>query len=733
MGWLTETRDAVLAPTPVSQPALAWFTAAALAFLLVKGAVRRESVRRARASLPLVIGGWGTRGKSGTERIKAGLFHGLGHPVFVKTTGCEAMFISARPGLPAREVFIFRPHDKSSIWEQADMVEQAAGMGARVMLWECMALRPNLVELLEQDWMRDDLVTLTNAFPDHEDIQGPAGHDIATTISSFLPNRSVAITSEQEFLPFFRERARERETELDAVEAIEGDLWGQDLLDLFPYQEHPRNIALVARMAERLGVDRMLAVVTMAENVVPDLGVLRIYPEVRVLGRDLRFINGMSANERTGCITNWRRTGCDQVDVDREPDRAIVVVVNNRADRVARSEVFARIIVQDLSADAYVLIGTNLVGLRGYIVTALDAWLRDVHVRPEGVTRDEAHDRLAVWFARLRIARPSVPGLLARATMTFRGLGLAPGDTGPLATELEQLLGGAGLDPQRTLTEVRGSASLRAAWTTAQGAQVDPVGPPEVAGAPDPEEAWASWTAAVADQVLHARTRRAWDDGTLSDAMFHALYRELFLSRLRPIEDPSTSGDRIIVSVARSVAPGARVTVMGVQNIKGTGLDFAYRWVALGTVMPKLERAQGEDPIGRAAALRELLAFDDYGLVDSGTVASYLRTAPDDEDPDERGLRERVQAHAAGIHEARRHLLTAATARRWWMKVLDRVEKYLDPVDAVRRMFRARRTMSELRSHTVSLPAAAATMQELYARQKGGWLVKAVLALRRTR
>ena len=149
-------------------------------------------------------------------------------------------------------------------------------MGARVMLWECMALRPNLVELLEQDWMRDDLVTLTNAFPDHEDIQGPAGHDIATTISSFLPNRSVAITSEQEFLPFFRERARERETELDAVEAIEGDLWGQDLLDLFPYQEHPRNIALVARMAERLGVDRMLAVVTMAENVVPDLGVLRI-------------------------------------------------------------------------------------------------------------------------------------------------------------------------------------------------------------------------------------------------------------------------------------------------------------------------------------------------------------------------------------------------------------------------------------------------------------------------
>jgi poly-gamma-glutamate synthase PgsB/CapB len=330
LAWLGERRDAVLAPFASSQPALGWFAAGILASLLVRAAQRRESIRQARQKIPLVMGGWGTRGKSGTERIKAGLFHGLGYSVFVKTTGCEAMFISARPGLTAREIFIFRPQDKSSIWEQADMVEQAAGMGAQVMLWECMALRPQLVELLQQDWMRDDLVTLTNAFPDHEDVQGPAGHDIATVISTFMPCRSVAVTSEREFLPLFRERARERQSELDAVPAEEAELLGQDLLDLFPYQEHPRNIALVARVAERLGLDRMLAIATMAEFVVPDLGVLRIYPQVQVHGRFLRFINGMSANERTGCVSNWRRTGCDRIDVDQQPEQAIVVVVNNR-------------------------------------------------------------------------------------------------------------------------------------------------------------------------------------------------------------------------------------------------------------------------------------------------------------------------------------------------------------------------------------------------------------------
>lgn len=32
--------------------------------------------------------------------------------------------------------------------------------------------------------------------------------------------------------------------------------------------------------------------------------------------------------------------------------------------------------------------------------------------------------------------------------------------------------------------------------------------------------------------------------------------------------------------------------------------------------------------------------------------------------------------------------------------------------------------MRELRDHTISLADAAATMQALYARQKGGWLTK---------
>ena len=51
----------------------------------------------------------------------------------------------------------------------------------------CMGLTPAYVDILQRHWMRDDLSTITNTYPDHEDLQGPAGLDVATTITQFIP------------------------------------------------------------------------------------------------------------------------------------------------------------------------------------------------------------------------------------------------------------------------------------------------------------------------------------------------------------------------------------------------------------------------------------------------------------------------------------------------------------------------------------------------------------------
>ena len=120
-------------------------------------------------------------------------------------------------------------------------------------------------------------------------------------------------------------------------------------------------------MCEELAIERDVALKEMADRVVPDLGVLRTSPVCEIQGRRLQFTNGMSANERLGFLGNWSRTGFDRQDFKAEPGVWITTVVNNRADRIPRSRIFASVLVNDAKADRHFLIGGNLEGLMGYV------------------------------------------------------------------------------------------------------------------------------------------------------------------------------------------------------------------------------------------------------------------------------------------------------------------------------------------------------------------------------
>ena len=345
--------------------ALIWFVGAHL--------YANHMMHNVRRRLPLVLGGWGTRGKSGTERLKAALINALGYGLVSKTTGCEAMFLYAPPFCPLREMFLFRPYDKATIWEQYNLACLADQLGTEVFLWECMALNPSFVNLLQRHWMRDDIATLTNTYPDHEDIQGPAGINIPQVMTNFITTNGTLVTSEEQMYPILKAAADELGTPIRAVGWLEAGLIAPDILQRFPYQEHPFNIALVLAMADELGMARDFALKEMADRVVPDLGVLKAYPIASIEARRLEFINGMSANERFGCLSNWTRMGFDTHDPATTPGVWISTVVNNRADRVPRSRVFANILVADIRADRHFLIGNNLSGLMGYI---WEAWQR---------------------------------------------------------------------------------------------------------------------------------------------------------------------------------------------------------------------------------------------------------------------------------------------------------------------------------------------------------------------
>ena len=675
-------------------------------------------MERARASIPLSLGGWGTRGKSGTERLKAALFQGLGCEVLAKTTGCEAMLIHALPGRRAHEIFIYRPYDKATIWEQQHLLEIAARLEVDVFLWECMALRPGYVEILEQHWMRDAICTLTNAYPDHEDIQGPAGVDIPRCMVPFIPPGRHLLTAEDSMLPIFRQAAAERSTALSTVGYRDHALLAEDLLARFPYQEHPHNIALVLNLARLLGVGAEVALKEMADWVVPDLGVLKTYPEAPWRNRRLRFSNGMSANERTGFLNNWQRLRFDR---PAPPGEWVVTVVNNRADRVSRSEVFADVVVNDAAAHVHLLLGTNLTGLRGYIAAALAASTRRFVL----FHHDEEHLPVAQQ-AVLALARSR--RLLARVRLD---------EIGPsrLAEEAQAMASGLGVE--RTVSEALMGQVLAAAVSAgaarladlqtrvasilprALGAFSDALG----AHAP---EAMPFLTREVARHAAVVAWQRSIDASTAqsrtaAEAAFRELFAELFEASLIVLPNPHLSGDQVVDALAAACPPGFRVRIMGVQNIKGTGLDFAYRWIAYErttALAARLSRLHGEDALAVAS---ELARAEDAGVLDGPIAIDAVRAAATRESGDVRNSLIALAEQIATRH-AERLAALARVAQGHAGPITSAVERILDVYDGIRRRRRADQIVDELVDGQVSHERAAQDLRDLVKRQKGGWL-----------
>ncbi|QSQ23833.1 hypothetical protein JY651_02280 [Pyxidicoccus parkwayensis] len=717
--------------------ALGIFTAALFTVFLGETYVKRQRVRKARAQVPLCIGGWGTRGKSGTERLKAALFTGLGFDVFAKTTGSEAMFVHSAPGGAPTEFFIFRPYDKATIWEQKDMVELGARLGTEVFLWECMALQPNFVELLQNDWMKDDVATLTNAYPDHEDIQGPAGMDVATVITNFMPKGGRVVTTEDHFLPLFRRAAEDGGTALHHSAWWEAELIPEELLGLFPYREHPRNMALVATLGEQLGVPRSQALALMAEHVQPEIGVLKVFPSAKVRGRKLTFINGHSANERTGFLNNWVRTGLDVVHPETQPDRAVITVINNRWDRVSRSEVFARILVEDAAADRHVLIGTNLEGLQKYVRDALERYLQRAEVVAaedliDGADSGRPEARLTRELARLKIPRPTPLAFFERLKLYAHGAGLAAVHTPELVAAVESALGTA--DEHVAVGRVRSKLErevrplLEAALHEAP--EREDASMPEVLAPATKDEVCEHALYTLARLVVHARLRHALpragaDSGEVAafHRKFRHAYRDLFLEQLVPVDDAGATGDQVIDACARAVPPGLSVSIMGAQNIKGTGLDWVYRWMALDRVGSALEALRKGSAEARRRALESLESFADSGLVDAGLARVALpRLVQSAQTPEEAERLRRLAEKARATHEAKLAALKHTGTATFMQSVTRKVEKVFDYLDSVQRRRLSELLLEDLVAGRVSHARAALETRKLYERQKGGWL-----------
>jgi len=700
--WYFRIRDYFFSVYENTLPDLAVFATVLLLFFAGSRFIMSRIAIRSRRKLDLVIGGWGTRGKSGTERLKAALFEALGHSLVSKSTGCEAMFLYAYPFGKTREMFLFRPYDKATIWEQYDVVRLATRLSTRVFLWECMALGPDYVRILQHQWMRDDYSTITNTYPDHEDIQGPAGYNIPLVMTEFIPKKGNLVATEEQMLPILESAAGRSGTKFQSVGWKEAGMLAPDILDRFPYEEHPYNIALVLAMAKELGIDPDFALKEMADRVIADIGVLKEYPRARVRKRDLQFVSGMSANERFGALSNWRRMAFDSHDPQKEPGIILSTVVNNRADRVSRSQMFAKIIVEDFSADYHFLIGSNLEGLMGYIHESLHTYCQQITLQVDKIEKDKQPLQILEEMARRQRIPMSKDEIRSRLDAMITGLGMDSHDLPDDAV--------CHLDNLQEWLDNHGQKDVAAEIIADIRKQLGSL---------------------VSFQELYDEVKDAGQNiqVDLDERLHHLIYR-WFLQKIVVIEEYHATGDQIVNRICQQTPPGMLNRIMGLQNIKGTGLDFVYRWQAWETchrVCEKLTSSQGAD---FERALHELSTFQEYGLLSESHVEKSCETVRDSTI----AQAERYQAEIALILSNMKTVLATITpdlsgeakeksmVKNQSVKLINFIESMIDAGDAVRRRKRANRIYKDLTEERISGERAAKELKILNRRQKGGWL-----------
>ncbi len=659
-------------------------------------------VNKARKDLPLSVGGWGTRGKSGTERLKAALFNGLGLNVISKTTGCEAMFLHGVAHGKLKEMFLFRPYDKATIWEQVNLLRLSTKLGADVFLWECMGLTPAYVHILQRHWMRDDFVTLTNTYPDHEDVQGPAGYDIPKVMVEFIPENSVMVTTEEVMYPILKHGAKKLGTRSHPVTWIETGRVTNDILERFPYEEHPNNIALVSRLADVMGISQDFALRSMADNVVLDLGVLKTYPASSIRGRTLQYVMGNSANERLGAMGNWTRMGFDQHDLVHDAGTWITTIINNRADRVPRSKVFASMLVKDVAADQHVLIGTNVDGFMKFLNEAWQEHYANYTIwgsSEEPHTPEQAHAQCEQKARSSRIVY-SADILTARIRHMLRSIGI------------EEELDNAELnsDSLKSIIETHDKGEYLS--------EIDAR-----------YQAWKNELDGYQSIVSSLNI-----DKDKSNGRFIEFLKSSLLNRVLVVHDSMTSGEQITNMIADRTPLGFFTRIMGMQNIKGTGLDFVYRWQAWELCHAAGQKLYAKKPVMVAEGLQELKSFKEYGVLSKNYVLELL-----DEVADLKVMQSEL--FQAELTEIRNNLneqmasLEAVTASSEetgkkdnpvFKALVNTAEKMVDIGDAVKRRKKADLIYKDMAAQRISHNRAALELQELTKRQKGGWLWKSI-------
>lgn len=301
-----------------------------LGVLLLLGAIERLARDGARRAVPIRIHVNGTRGKSTVTRLIWGALTEAGIPTVAKTTGTAARLL-----LPDGSEQPVRRRAPASIREQMWVLRRAHRVGARALVAECMAIRPELQAVSERDMLASTIGVITNVRTDHTDAMGDTLEEIAASLSGTTPRNGVLVVGGSALVPAIERRARQAGARLIVVpaEPFPAAASASAVVTLSVDPSEPRwqeqNRALALAVTRELGIADGVALRGMAAAR-PDPGAVTT-GMLTLGGRTMPFLDATAANDPESLDLL-------AADVDTA---GLVVVYNHRADRPDRLRCFA--------------------------------------------------------------------------------------------------------------------------------------------------------------------------------------------------------------------------------------------------------------------------------------------------------------------------------------------------------------------------------------------------------
>lgn len=308
---------------------------------VLENALHQRNVRK----IPIRIHVNGTRGKSTTTRLIAGILRQAGYRVVAKTTGTAARLIfedgSEEPVKRRR---------KPSIIEQVRIVAEAARRQGDVLVIECMAVHSEMQWVSERRILNSTIGVITNAREDHLDVMGPTRKDVASTLALAIPHKGKLVVGEDEFFDFFKEEAKRLGTTAHLADTFIAD----SDMERFPYMMFKENVACALKVAELLAVPCNVAWEGMV-RATPDLGSTQIY-RLEQAGVNVYFVNALAANDLTSTVLVWERWQ-DMSEALGLTNTPIVGLLHNREDRSFRVPELAQLACSELPIECLWLTG----------------------------------------------------------------------------------------------------------------------------------------------------------------------------------------------------------------------------------------------------------------------------------------------------------------------------------------------------------------------------------------